>query len=66
MSYGDADIIPASFSCSFCGETNDTFIDPSQGESQSYVEDCQICCRPNILNVFKHSDEFIIEAEQEY
>jgi predicted RNA-binding Zn-ribbon protein involved in translation (DUF1610 family) len=39
----------AEFSCAFCGETNIIFVDISAGISQSYVEDCQICCRPNVL-----------------
>jgi len=39
------------FMCSYCGEQNDTTVDPSGGRAQSYVEDCQICCRPNILRV---------------
>ncbi len=23
----------------------------SAGRRQSYVEDCQICCKPNVLNI---------------
>ena len=32
--------------CPYCGALNEITIDPSGGESQSYVEDCQVCCRP--------------------
>jgi len=32
-------------SCPYCGETIEILIDPSV-ESQSYIEDCQVCCRP--------------------
>jgi transposase-like protein len=32
--------------CPYCGEANEIQIDPSAGRSQSYVEDCQVCCRP--------------------
>nr|WP_114985781.1 CPXCG motif-containing cysteine-rich protein [Cyclonatronum proteinivorum] len=39
------------FSCSFCGSPNDTFIDPSQGPDQEYIEDCQTCCAPNQLRL---------------
>ncbi len=39
------------FHCEWCGSENHTFIDPSQGESQEYVEDCQTCCRPHVLQV---------------
>jgi hypothetical protein len=53
--------------CSFCGTVNTTWVDPSQGEEQRYVEDCQICCRPNVLQVFWDPEEevFIIQAEPE-
>ena len=39
------------YRCAFCGEQNITFIDISAGLQQSYVEDCQVCCRPNQLYV---------------
>ena len=39
----------ATFHCGFCGEPNDTFVDLSAGSQQSYIEDCQVCCRPNVL-----------------
>ncbi|RZM81837.1 CPXCG motif-containing cysteine-rich protein [Leptolyngbya iicbica] len=39
------------YRCAFCGELNTTFIDISAGLQQSYVEDCQICCRPNQLYI---------------
>ena len=32
--------------CPYCGEWVTIFIDPSGGESQTYVEDCPVCCRP--------------------
>lgn len=41
----------AEFYCAYCGETNLTFVDLSGGGQQSYVEDCQVCCRPNILYI---------------
>ena len=31
--------------CPYCGETIEILIDCSVPE-QSYVEDCQVCCRP--------------------
>ena len=41
----------AGFTCSFCGEWNDTAVDPGGATTQDYVEDCQVCCRPNVLHV---------------
>jgi hypothetical protein len=37
--------------CSICGAENETFVDPSAGSRQTYVEDCSVCCRPQVLNV---------------
>ncbi|HEV7135041.1 MAG TPA: CPXCG motif-containing cysteine-rich protein [Steroidobacteraceae bacterium] len=31
--------------CPYCGEPFDTVVDLSCG-STSYIEDCQVCCRP--------------------
>lgn len=42
-------VLEATFSCAFCGETCFTVVDPSAGRSQEYVEDCHVCCRPNII-----------------
>ncbi|MBC8122675.1 MAG: CPXCG motif-containing cysteine-rich protein [Gemmatimonadaceae bacterium] len=42
----------ATFLCAFCGEENLTFIDSSLGWEQVYTEDCQVCCRPNVLTVY--------------
>ena len=32
--------------CPYCGALNEITIDASGGALQSYVEDCQVCCRP--------------------
>jgi hypothetical protein len=55
------------FQCSYCGEWNDTAIDESAGTSQRYVEDCQICCQPNVLVVRfdRREGEFTIRALRE-
>jgi Cysteine-rich CPXCG len=51
----------AEYGCAYCGETNLTFVDFSAGSSQSYVEDCQVCCQPNVL--FIQIDEETLEIE---
>ncbi|MGK7917515.1 MAG: CPXCG motif-containing cysteine-rich protein [Prochloraceae cyanobacterium] len=53
----------AEYFCAFCGEPNTTFVDISAGMQQSYVEDCQVCCRPNIL--FIRVDEHTLDVEIE-
>ncbi len=37
--------------CAVCGEEIETVVDESQGIEQEYIEDCAICCRPNVLRV---------------
>ena len=60
-------IVKSVFQCAGCGEWNETFIDPSNGSKQSYVEDCQICCKPNVLRIEWYTDaqQFVIAAELE-
>lgn len=41
----------AQVECPYCGEVVEIALDPSGGGSQSYVEDCQVCCRPWRVNV---------------
>ena len=41
----------ASYVCDACGEEIVVPVDLSAGESQEYVEDCPVCCRPNIIHV---------------
>ena len=53
------------FQCAGCGEWNATTVDPSGGSRQSYVEDCQICCKPNLLSVAWTDGEWWVAAELE-
>jgi hypothetical protein len=41
-----------------------TTVDESAGRRQSYIEDCQICCKPNSLRVEYDTSakEFFITA----
>jgi hypothetical protein len=57
----------AGFQCAGCGEWNQTDVDEAAGTRQSYVEDCQVCCKPNVLHVSWDPDaaEFTIDAELE-
>ena len=41
----------ASYICEACGEEIVVPIDLSAGEEQEYVEDCPVCCRPNVVHV---------------
>ncbi|HIK19046.1 MAG TPA: CPXCG motif-containing cysteine-rich protein [Leptolyngbyaceae cyanobacterium M33_DOE_097] len=56
----------AEFYCAYCGEENTTFVDLSAGSYQSYVEDCQVCCRPNILYIQVDEETLDIDIQTEY
>ncbi len=55
----------AEYTCAFCGETNVTFVDFSAGMQQSYVEDCQVCCQPNVLYIHIDEDTLDIKINSE-
>lgn len=56
----------AEYPCAFCGEANGIDVDLTAGYRQRYVEDCQVCCRPNVLFVsFDASGQVSVSAEPE-
>ena len=40
----------ASYVCDSCGEEIVLPIDLAAGTDQEYVEDCSVCCRPNVIH----------------
>ena len=46
----------AQYICSSCGEQIVVPIDISAGAEQEYVEDCPVCCHPNLICVHVDSD----------
>ncbi len=57
----------AHFQCAGCFEWVETTVDESGGSRQQYVEDCQVCCQPNLLQVTWDSEaqQYNISAELE-
>lgn len=47
------------FTCPYCWETISVLLDLSIG-SQSYVEDCEVCCNP--ISIFYESDDGAVTA----
>ena len=41
----------AAYTCPECGEEIVVPVDASAGEDQEYVEDCPVCCHPNLLRL---------------
>lgn len=44
------EISEKSIGCPYCGEAITIFVDGSLTE-QNYIEDCQVCCRPIVMDV---------------
>ena len=53
------EISETNISCPYCGESISVLVDDSVPE-QSYVEDCQVCCRPIVLDVSVGSDGGVV------
>lgn len=52
--------------CDHCGEEIEIALDPSGGALQQYVEDCPVCCVPNVIRVSWSADgNASVEAWQE-
>ncbi len=59
----------ASYICDACGEEIVIPLDLTEGTSQTYVEDCPVCCRANIIHVHIGDDgdaQVWAEPEQDY
>ena len=48
-------------SCPYCGEAISILVDNTVPE-QSYVEDCQVCCRPIVMHVSADPDGDVVVA----
>ena len=59
--------VEATYVCDVCGEEIVVPVDPSAGKSQQYVEDCPVCCSPQVIRVeFDEDGEMRVWAEREY
>lgn len=61
----DNEIQTTRYQCAGCGKWNEITVDPSGGGRQQYVEDCQVCCKPNLLRLEWADGEWWISAELE-
>jgi hypothetical protein len=56
----------ASYVCESCGEEIVVPVDVSGGKTQTYVEDCPVCCHANRIRVeFDAAGMVTISAESE-
>ena len=55
------------FFCPYCASPNTAWIE-ADSRDHSLVQDCEVCCRPVLLRLHRHSDGFIeldVRAENE-
>ncbi len=56
----------STYVCDACGEEIVVPLDLSAGERQDYVEDCPVCCSPNVIHVEVEDDGILcVWAEAE-
>lgn len=56
----------ASYVCDSCGEEIVIPVDVSAGREQQYVEDCPVCCHPNVIRFeWGHDGGLAIDSEGE-
>lgn len=56
----------ATYICDSCGEEIVVPVDLSGGANQEYVEDCPVCCHPNVIRVGVGRDGDVrVDAEHE-
>lgn len=47
-------------SCPYCGEEVEIYLEPDIGSE--WVQDCEVCCNPWLVRVFRDGDERTIEV----
>lgn len=55
----------ASYVCDNCGEEIVISVDLAGGADQTYVEDCPVCCSPNVIHVRVEDDRMEVHVEPE-
>lgn len=56
----------ATYICDSCGEEIVVPIDVTAGRQQEYVEDCPVCCHPNVIYVAAEDDgSWHLDSESE-
>jgi hypothetical protein len=58
--------IEATFLCAYCLQVVETIVDASGGPVQEYIEDCAVCCRPNLLRITVDVEGESASIEAEY
>jgi len=57
---------PITYACAVCGEVNETTFDPEAGDAQEFIEDCRVCCRPNVVRVYYDRELGAMQVEASF
>lgn len=52
-------------SCPYCGEEVEVQADPVGPSSETYVEDCPVCCRPWTVSVSREEEEVLVSLRRD-
>jgi hypothetical protein len=50
--------------CPYCGEPIELLVDATL-PNQKYIEDCEVCCRPMVVEVDATADEPVVSLRRE-
>ncbi len=51
--------------CPYCGEEVEVDVDPPGPSSETYIEDCPVCCRPWTVSVSREEDGVSVHLGRE-
>jgi hypothetical protein len=51
--------------CPYCGEEVEVDVDPLGPSSETYIEDCPVCCRPWTVSVSREEDAVAVHLGRE-
>ncbi len=51
------------WTCQYCSEENELWVDLTIEDKQDFIEDCYICCRPNRIIISQQKEEGIPSVE---
>lgn len=61
----ECEVTPVPWYCAECGEANETLLDLTGGYRQEYVEDCAVCCRPNLLTITVEPESLVVDIRND-
>jgi hypothetical protein len=54
-----------SSTCPYCGESVELTVDPFGATTESYIEDCPVCCRPWNVQVQREDGELSVQLSRD-